>query len=514
MHLRYTPVPDWPPLAWLARCRRGDPTVEVFHGPDVETAPDWFCEAVWDGEFTRAGFDETDVVFGSGARRHGASVTFVSSGSTVDRLHSYEAAGTVWVANSLVCLLVAIGADVDPTYAGYYEDFKSISDGLARYARSVATSVGPVRLTYFHNLVWEGSALRERPKPGLERDFGDFAAYRGFLAASLAGLARNMRSPDRAFPFQMLGTISSGYDSPAAAVLAQPYGLEEAIAFEPSSAGAPDSGEAIAQALGVRLWRLDRDAWRAPDAPAGPELPFLAADAKGEDVYFRGAEAYLARRVLVTGYHGDQMWSKRPRASDADIVRGDQSGLSLSEYRLWAGFVHVPVPFLGVRQIGAVRALSRSPAMAPWDVPGGYSRPICRRIVETAGVPRGAFGVRKQTASVLFFERDDVLSPGSLADYGEWLRARAADWRDRGLAPPAPAPAPAASPGAAARLRAALARLASPRLRNALGLARGARLFPHLFPWAIERAKLRYSAALYEAIAERHHRTQEQRARA
>src|SRR2546422_6976286 len=60
---------------------------------------------------------------------------------------SHEVAGRVCVANSLACLLVAIGADVDPTYAGYYADFKSISDGLARYARSVATSAGPVRLT-------------------------------------------------------------------------------------------------------------------------------------------------------------------------------------------------------------------------------------------------------------------------------------------------------------------------------------------------------------------------------
>src|SRR5204863_9874 len=291
MHFRYTPVPDWPPLAWLACGHRGDPTVEVFHGLDVETTPDGFSEAVWDGDFARAGFDETDLVFGSGARRRGGGVTFVSSGSTLDRLHSHEVAGRVCVANSLACLLVAIGADVDPTYAGYYADFKSISDGLARYARSVATSAGPVRLTYFHNLAWDG---------------------------------------------------------------------------------------------------------------------------RGEDVYFRGAEAHLARRVLVTGYHGDQMWSKRPRAPSADIVRGDQSGLSLSEYRLWAGFIHLPVPFLGVRQIGDVSALSRSAAMAAWDVPGAYSRPICRRIVETAGVPRDAFGVRKQTASVLFFERDDTLSPGSL----------------------------------------------------------------------------------------------------
>src|SRR5207253_2702244 len=136
MHFRYTPVPDWPPLAWLACGHRGDPTVEVFHGLDVETTPDGFSEAVWDGEFARAGFDETDLVFGSGARRRGGGVTFVSSGSTVDRLHSHEVAGRVCVANSLACLLVAIGADVDPTYAGYYADFKSISDGLVRYARA------------------------------------------------------------------------------------------------------------------------------------------------------------------------------------------------------------------------------------------------------------------------------------------------------------------------------------------------------------------------------------------
>src|SRR5207249_7865535 len=101
---------------------------------------------------------------------------------------------------------------------------------LARYARSVATSAGPVRLTYFHNLVWDGRALRERPKPAPRRDFGDFAAYRGFLEASLAGLAQNLSSSGRAVPLRMLGTISSGYDSPAVTVLAQPYGLQEAIA--------------------------------------------------------------------------------------------------------------------------------------------------------------------------------------------------------------------------------------------------------------------------------------------
>ena len=395
MHFRYTPVPDWPPLAWLAWGHRGDPTVEVFHGPDVETTPDGFSEAVWDGEFARAGFDETDLVFGSGARRRGGGVTFVSSGSTVDRLHSHEVAGRVCVANSLACLIVAIGADVDPTYAGYYADFKSISDGLARYARSVATSAGPVRLTYFHNLVWDGRALRERPKPAPRRDFGDFAAYRGFLEASLAGLAQNLSSSDRAVPLRMLGTISSGYDSPAVTVLAQPYGLQEAIAFEPSSSGAPDSGGAIAQALGVRLRRLARDAWRGPDAPAGPELPFLAADAKGEDVYFRGAEAHLARRVLVTGYHGDQMWSKRPRAASADIVRGDQSGLSLSEYRCgWASFMCRCRSWAS----GKSATSARSAARRRWR-PGTCPAPTAARSADGSSKRRASRAMRSASAS-------------------------------------------------------------------------------------------------------------------
>src|SRR2546425_10468948 len=93
MHFRYTPVPDWPPLAWLAWGHRGDPTVEVFHGPDVETTPDGFSEAGWDGEFARAGFDETDLVFGSGARRRGGGVPVLSSRPAVDRPHPPQAAG-------------------------------------------------------------------------------------------------------------------------------------------------------------------------------------------------------------------------------------------------------------------------------------------------------------------------------------------------------------------------------------------------------------------------------------
>ena len=82
----YVAMPRWPALAWVARCHHTNPTVTVFHGPRVECTPEWFVEAVWAGNYQDGNFDQTDLIAGSGARIRAGRVTFVSSGSTVDRL--------------------------------------------------------------------------------------------------------------------------------------------------------------------------------------------------------------------------------------------------------------------------------------------------------------------------------------------------------------------------------------------------------------------------------------------
>ena len=112
--LEYRAMPAWPVLSWLARCRRGGGAVTVFHGPWVETRPDWFCEAVWDGDFEDGGFDRTDFVFGSGARRRPGGLRFVASGTSLDRLNVLERDGDVLVSNSLACLLAVSGTEPDP----------------------------------------------------------------------------------------------------------------------------------------------------------------------------------------------------------------------------------------------------------------------------------------------------------------------------------------------------------------------------------------------------------------
>jgi hypothetical protein len=501
MRLRYQRMESWPALAWLAHGRRGDNVVDVTHGARVEIAPDWFCEAVWDGSYEDGGFDRTDIVFGSGGRSRDGIVTFVSSGATVDRLQLLESGDDVWVSNSLPCLLAAAGSNLDPAYPHYFRDFSSIRQGLSRYTPLLATSAGAARLIYFNNLTWDGKQLQQVAKPLPLRDFGTFERYRGFLETSLQRIAANLAAPARRLPFRLLGTISSGYDSPTIATLARSAGLREVISFDRSREAESDSGQEIAARLGLAVTVVARDAWQA--APLA-EIPFLAADAKGEDVYFKSAEASLTGSVLLTGFHGDKMWGKYTTALSPDLVRGDQSGLSLTEYRLHAGFIHFPVPFMGVRQIRDVNRISRSPAMSRWDVPGDYTRPICRRIVEEAGVPRELFGVSKKAASVLFFHGTSFLTPTALAEYLPWLESHAEVWRLAGRTPPArPArgrrQAVLAGVARAAQYVERVAhsrgptKLIAKAARRVVGWAEREPLFRWVFPWAAQRARVSYA---------------------
>ena len=158
-----------------------------------------------------------------------------------------------------------------------------------------------------------------------------------------------------------------------------------------------------------------------------------------------GAAQQLRGKVLLTGYHGDKVWDKLTTYLSDKIVRGDPSGLALTEYRLHAGFINCAVPFWGTRQIRDIHAISNSAAMKQWDVQGNYSRPICRRIAEEAGLPRDSFGTRKKAVTVDPFSGWDVLhkggnflTPSSRDDFLNWIRRHRGLWLKRGQLPPIP----------------------------------------------------------------------------
>jgi hypothetical protein len=515
IRLTYESAPSWPPLAWIARLPAADNArgaggpqeVIVTHGPLVETRPDWFGEIVWAGDLSRADFDRTDLAFGSGARLRGiaggaSELVFVPSGTTVDRLQWMELDGELWISNSLACLLATVNADLDPADDGWFERLGSIKNGIEGYHRELPTSAGPVHLAYFNNLVWDGGALREVPKPHSTGGFASFEQYRDYLADSIGAVAANAADPRRRCPMPILGTLSGGYDSPMMSVLAQrAAGLREAFNFQRPDGS--DTGQEIARILGIELHALPREGWRSSEEM--PEIQFIAADAKGEDVFMHTAAGLVHGRTVLTGHFAGVMLDRNNQSPGTVLSRRDRSGTSVMEWRLHAGCIHVPVAYMGARHAPDITRITQSEKMRPWSLGGWYDRPIARRILEEAGVPREAFGTSKRAGSILFFKAGSGMTPTAERDFQAWLREHSRLFLRRGKLPPALGRA-TASAGNWLHRAAGTSLLAMKHLFPAgrggklerLGkrlVDRGSRdpLFDYVFPWAVDRMKRKYA---------------------
>ncbi len=418
MKILYVPVKGWPPLVWLAVCKKYDSSITVYTGERIEKADDWFCEAVWAGSYELGDFDLTDIIAGSGGRVRDGKIVLVSAGNTVDRLNSLEKEDSVLVSNSLTCLLSSLDATVPVAETKYTEDLTSIGKGIREYKAELNTSAGLVKLTYFDNLLWDGQVLKRIEKPFGNEKFDDFNSYREYLDENMRNISGNAMSDQRKFPYSLLGALSSGYDSVACAVLGKPHGLEEAITSSFARRKQDDSGKPIAPYIGLNCIELSRDAWRSLTLP---EPLFISGDGGGNDMFIAGAASHLRGRVLLSGYNGDTMWGKNKNLSE-DIIRNAHAGLSLTEYRLRVGFINCAIPFWGARRVREVCKISRSDEMRHWDVPGNYSRPISRRIVEEAGVPRELFGMKKKGAAHAFRKQKIFLTPASRKSYIAWLK--------------------------------------------------------------------------------------------
>jgi hypothetical protein len=434
IRLTYKRVDSWPPLAWLAACHASSGCAHILIGRNVEAFPDWFCEAAWTGDFAAGDFDRDEIVVGSGGRCRQDQIRFVTAASTVDRLYSQPVHGGFLVSNSLPCLLNAAGSALRPSYPFYNRVLHSITKGLRNYQRLIDTTAGQVQLTYFDNLVWDGQSLRVEPRIDQAPKFNSFRQYSEYLEEHLRCLAKNASSTHREQPqFRLLTTLSTGYDSAAVSAVAARCGCRKALSFDSANNGLPDSGAEIAKALGLDLILVSRGAWRQRDRI---DAPVFASGQIGA-VIFAGAEEHLRGTVLLTGFSGDTVWNLKHGGLGSEILRGDTSGLGLTEYRLWAGFLHCPLPFWGARHAAQIGAISNSEEMSNYVIHGtDYNRPICRRIVEEAGVGRDQFGREKKAAEPYAWYDREFMTPGSYQDYCEWVRLNRKDWLRRGRLPP------------------------------------------------------------------------------
>jgi hypothetical protein len=433
MRFEFVPCASLPRLAWCAQLQQGKDFCRVYHGPWLETRGDWFVEGAWTGSFERGELEAARFNLGSGGVLRGGRVVFCAQSDMIERLYSLRLADELLLSNSLVFLLAMADDEPDPRFPFYYHALRAhFMDGIRRKRKAIHTRAGRRVRLHDHCQLAVGPDLRlERiEKPAVPCP-ESFERYVGLLEGVLAGVLENAASPLRKqLQFEPLATVSGGYDSNALAVLLSRQGVREAITVFDRKPGR-DSGEQIAQRLGMSVRVYPRTGFRT--APGVDEAEFCSGQ-RGVDVVLAPAEPLLAGRVLVIGRYGDVVFGLDPakRLPDLRTIRDYvTAGGSLLEFRLRVGFLNFNPLYAGGLHLPALHAIGASPAMAPWRLGGDYDRPIARRILEEAGIPRGSFGVRKAASFALHLESAAALSPAGRADFEAYRRTmpRASFWR-------------------------------------------------------------------------------------
>jgi hypothetical protein len=426
-----------PPLAWCAKLERGSPQIIVELGADVETGRDYFVEGAWNRPFDDPSFADAEMMLGSAGRLHDGEMIFTPTTHTMERLHSLPLDDALYVSNSLAHLLAATGSRLDIRYDGYEPDFMSFLRGLRKATKVIPIGDGRhVSLHYHESFAVDRNLALRFITPPEAPPFPSYQSYIDYLHRLVESLHANASSPARRLAYQPLTTISSGYDSPAGAVLARHIGCREAVTFAEARTkyalamnDTTDSGEEIGRRLGFEVETFARDGYlKSRDFP---EAIFLATGNGGDDTVMAGLSGRLRHQMLFTGFTGDSLWATR--SHDPILSREYRmrfpSGSCLQEFRLRESFVHLCVPLLTFTRHDDLERISNSEEMKPWRIGGNYDRPIPRRMTEEAGVPREAFGMEKRAITQPFWlqrANDDSMSPASLEDFNAFVTRTAA----------------------------------------------------------------------------------------
>src|SRR5439155_7997926 len=117
---------------------------------------------------------------------------------------------------------------------------------------------------------------------------------------------------------------------------------------------------------------------------------------------------------LVKGNYGDVVFGATRYKM---LGSGHMGGSRITEFRLRVGFLHFNPLYTGGLHLSAMRRIATSQEMAPWRLGKIYDRPIPRRIIEEAGVPRGSFGTTKAFSAFYEFNSPADMSPEGRAAF-------------------------------------------------------------------------------------------------
>ena len=160
--IKYHICPEFPRLTWLAII--GHNVADVYHGICVECSERGLVEGVWDGKFGEWEFHKSENFFGSGIRIEGNAIYLVPSSAMVDRIFYCRRGTDVVASNSLIVMLTATGAKLDPKH-DYFDETISICRGLKQYKSKFIVShpeIESFEQVFYENVVIEDGRIERQ----------------------------------------------------------------------------------------------------------------------------------------------------------------------------------------------------------------------------------------------------------------------------------------------------------------------------------------------------------------
>lgn len=323
------------------------------------------------------------------------------------------------------------GLHLDAQYLKYETDFNSITRGIEKYNPNIHvldTNDKPasVKVYYYRNIEIDSRnqcsiTIKKKAEP-----FADFEDYQNRLTNDMAANAQDKK---RNCKYGIVTMISKGYDAPCCAAIVKKIGGDTALTFTAEGKYAEDSGVEIAQKLGYSNI-IERDALAYKKRTDMPEIEYLSSGELGAEISFSVFEDIYKDNLVFTGERGDSIYDRLSKHRNEEFyVINMQSGLSNVERRLWVGYISVPMPLYGASAWPSLYEIANSTQMERWKMNNSYDRPIPRRIIESAGVPRKYFGIEKRGAGFSYhydWMRRIVsrMSPVSAADFTKYVYAK------------------------------------------------------------------------------------------
>jgi hypothetical protein len=399
LQLNYIRNGSLPRLAWCAVLRESDNKVVVHHGPWVEVDSSSFLEGAWGGPYSEMAFPRAITFTGSGALLTSEGILFATPTHSVEPLYVLQAKGWLHCSNSLRLVLSSAADDIDYAYFYYDVDITSMAFGLKRCISQIPTrNHNWVTIHRYCNFIVGRDLSIKILQKKQPNHFQNYSDYRALLNEEVSLTIQNSADAQRMVRYTPVSTISTGYDSAAVSVIAKEAGCREFVTFATSEDGTNDSGKQIGHMLGLEVTECDPITYRSRNDL--PEAEFAATGGGGGSVIFTALEHCLSGKILLTGHYGGEAWERASNKGGINMVTWDSAGADMLYFRARVGFMCLAVPSIGYWKYISLQSIANSEEMRPWSLPREeYDRPIPRRIVEEAGVPRELLGHTKKAAA-------------------------------------------------------------------------------------------------------------------